>query len=483
MPRSIWDVSEGIEDLANDGLLLKSILIEGSGNVAERGAKVTLKYSLRLSDDRNSDTFDSSAHRKNGALEFTLGRQKVIPALEIVARSMKIGEKCRVRAASPYAFGAKGLKRKSVPPNSTVYIEVEMVDFDGGEARKPFSQMTPSERFEAAQKCKESGNNFFKELKYERAMAHYSQCIQYLAKVFYKTKPSTAEKDSIPSTDQTEVREQPDGVVATGSDANINGNQDNVGSRESSKDDRDDGFEEARIRDNPSETQEESLLPSADMEKKISSDTQSPVKEEKPNSEEAEVEEVVETLDVSTASQSTEKLDNHSEKRQEEADVQESKADSETNGVSGTTLPDTLSAQAAMEESNATEGTQNGEQGEADGDASREQGKGPDGKAEDVKDGLEGESDAKQGKEDESVSPSQAEVASLHVTTLNNLSLCLLKLENYKEAVESASLALRVDSSSSKALYYRYVFQWVVSELRRCSTYTNILCLFLGVAR
>jgi len=52
-------------------------------------------------------------------------------------------------------------------------------------------------------------------------------------------------------------------------------------------------------------------------------------------------------------------------------------------------------------------------------------------------------------------SPTEAEVVSLHVRTLNNLSLCCFKLGQHASAEEGATLAIRLDEKNFKGFYYR----------------------------
>lgn len=51
--------------------------------------------------------------------------------------------------------------------------------------------------------------------------------------------------------------------------------------------------------------------------------------------------------------------------------------------------------------------------------------------------------------------PTEDDVRELHVVCLNNLCLCLLKLEENKKVVELASLSARMDPTNHKPLFYR----------------------------
>lgn len=427
-------VAPQTHDLSEDGALSKTILVEGEGEEAGRGARVAVRYALYLPDEKGSTPFDSSVKRKDGILEFTLGRKKVIPALELVAQSMKLGEKCKAKAEAPYAFGSRGLKRKGVLPNSTIFMEVEMVRFEGGEKKKTLADMSPNERFEEAKTCKETGNTFFKEQKYDKALTQYTQGIRYLSNVFYKPSsalPSRVDKSvgnsSTKSTSQEEVPEE-------------NGKADEGGFDEAQvidaegQDDADVSAEQdaEQLVKKPAQVTTTEPLPiitngdektengTADAGK---SDTEQAIKR---GSEETEV---VETVDISTAT----------------AVVTENNVNSQLpeNGV-----PD---------EGAATGEAENGSTSQPSASADAEE------------------------NVPESDDPEEEEVRALHVTTLNNLSLCFVKLENYKRAVETASFALKIDPTSSKALYYRYVSvpQFSARNVRKlyCDTNRKLISL------
>lgn len=347
-------IPDGYEDLTRDGALIKTILVEGDGETAGRGARVAVKYSLRL--ERNAEPFDTSEKRPDGIFEFTVGRKKVIPALELLVQSMKMGEKSRAIAQSPYAFGQKGLQRKGVPANAQIYVEVELIRLDGGPKKKPFADMTPAERFQEAKDLKESGNVNFKELKYESAVTQYSQSIRYLTGIYYK----------------------PSGQLI-----NAQANSLEEDSKEHNTDDEDeeDKTQQLEKENEGDETgfQEATITESQDDQK---------------------AEEVTEVIDISSNTT-------------KDADESEDVSAAGENDTTETTDP---KIPAATEESKEEES-----------------------------------------KEEESASsdPERSEVRTLHVTTLNNLSLCLLKMEEYKRAVETASAALQMNSESHKAFYYR----------------------------
>lgn len=359
-------IPEGAEDLRGDGAVVKTVLVEGGGETPGRGARVSVKYALSLLESYQ-EPFDSSENREDGILQFTLGKRRVLAMLELAAQNMKEGEKCRVRVEPPYAFGSRGLKRKGVPPNAVVYMIVEMIEIRGGEKQKLMVDMTPAERFEKALQCKTDGNALFKELKYDKAMRQYSQCIRYLAKVFYKPAPPAG--------------------VATNADK-----------------EKEEGFSEAQVTDEEPKEGDDSKEEVVETIDATAGTGSSPIAQESTVKEE----EVIETIDATGGAGS---------------------AHTETNGL-GTKAP------------TGQQGEDTTEQGEVKSEDSAD-------KTSEEKDNAEEESEGND--------PNEKEVVELHVTTLNNLSLCFVKLDQFKEAVETASVSLKMDPQNSKALYYRYV--------------------------
>lgn len=355
------------EDLTHDGSLLKTILATAPEDApaAARGAKVSLRYSIHLTDDIDSPPLDSSTKRRDGLLTFTLGKNKVVPALELVAQSMRKGERCVVRVARAYTLGLHSLRKRGVEKGRELYLHVEMVEVDGGERVKGVMEMTPRERFEQAAVCKEVGNGFFKEQKFDKALAQYRMAIQYLANVYYKVNGARTER-----------------------------------SQESSKK-ADDGFVEAGVND----AEGEEDVQSSEKENKRGSEENNNVNGD---ATDTKSEEVIQEIDMTTAT--------HSQGDKMEA----------------------ASGNGAEERGEQETGGEVTEEGDSDGGGTHQS-----------------EMNEAGGETMEADDPEEKEVRSLHVTTLNNLSLCFVKVENYRQAVESASMALKLDPESSKALYYR----------------------------
>eukprot|EP01135_Chromosphaera_perkinsii_P001847 Nk52_evm26s211 gene=Nk52_evmTU26s211 len=114
--------SGGALDLSGDGGVLKTVLVEGTGETATSGKSAKVHYVGTLA---NGDKFDSSRDR-NSPFEFNLGEGKVIKAWEIGLQSMRVGEKARLECKPKYAYGSQAVGDK-IPANSTLIFEIELL--------------------------------------------------------------------------------------------------------------------------------------------------------------------------------------------------------------------------------------------------------------------------------------------------------------------------------------------------------------------
>ena len=97
-------------------------LQEGSGSSPQQGQLVTVHYHGWLND---GTTFDSS-YQRNQPFRFNLGG-RVIPGWNMMVNEMKKGDIVLVEIPAELAYGNK--KAGSIPPNSTLYFKIEVLDF------------------------------------------------------------------------------------------------------------------------------------------------------------------------------------------------------------------------------------------------------------------------------------------------------------------------------------------------------------------
>lgn len=99
-------------------------LTTGTGTEAVAGKKVTVNYLGTLT---NGTKFDSSYDR-NEPFSFNLGAGDVIAGWDQGVAGMKVGGKRKLTIPSELGYGAMDLG--SIPPNSTLLFEVELLNVE-----------------------------------------------------------------------------------------------------------------------------------------------------------------------------------------------------------------------------------------------------------------------------------------------------------------------------------------------------------------
>jgi peptidylprolyl isomerase len=107
-------------------------LVTGSGDVAQRGEKLTVQYTGWLS---NGKKFDSSRDR-NQPFDFTVGQRQVIPGWDEGLPGMRVGGKRKLVIPPDLAYGAQG-QPPTIPANSTLVFVVELLGVGPGQSPTP----------------------------------------------------------------------------------------------------------------------------------------------------------------------------------------------------------------------------------------------------------------------------------------------------------------------------------------------------------
>lgn len=97
----------------------------GTGRVAKKGFTVKVHYTGWLYTTKKK--FDSSYDRKD-PFEFQLGRGNVIPGWDRGIVGMREGGRRKLVIPPILAYGENG--NSSIPPNSTLVFEVELLQVD-----------------------------------------------------------------------------------------------------------------------------------------------------------------------------------------------------------------------------------------------------------------------------------------------------------------------------------------------------------------
>jgi len=113
--------SSGKEITTPSGLKYVDI-VEGTGPTPQKGQTVSVKYTGTLT---NGKVFDSSEKPGAKPFEFPLGMGKAIPGWDEAIATMKVGGKRHLIIPPKLGYGAAELP--SIPPNSTLLFDVELV--------------------------------------------------------------------------------------------------------------------------------------------------------------------------------------------------------------------------------------------------------------------------------------------------------------------------------------------------------------------
>lgn len=122
---------ENIDEKTNNkivkenGLVIEDVLI-GSGTEAQAGDKISVHYIGTFED---GTVFDSSVAR-GAPFSFTLGIGQVISGWDQGFDGMKIGGQRKLTIPPALAYGPQGIPG-TIPPNSTLNFEVELLGIEG----------------------------------------------------------------------------------------------------------------------------------------------------------------------------------------------------------------------------------------------------------------------------------------------------------------------------------------------------------------
>ena len=117
--------NEGNMQKLENGLLIEDIIV-GDGHEAKDHNKVVVNYTGKL---ENGSVFDSSLKPGRDPFTFTLGVGSVIKGWDQGVKGMKVGGKRKLVIPPELGYGDKGAGNV-IPPNTTLYFEVELLEVE-----------------------------------------------------------------------------------------------------------------------------------------------------------------------------------------------------------------------------------------------------------------------------------------------------------------------------------------------------------------
>lgn len=125
----------------------------GTGSAAvSQGDTIVVHYVGLLTDGKK---FDSSYDRKS-PFSVEIGKGAVIKGFEEGVKGMKIGGKRRIFIPSELGYGAKG--QGSIPPNSSLIFDVELLEIKSKESNMPAQENPVIEEPAPTEEHKESND-------------------------------------------------------------------------------------------------------------------------------------------------------------------------------------------------------------------------------------------------------------------------------------------------------------------------------------
>ena len=115
--------------LSTEGGLTKSVIRPAADESSETpvwGAMVSVRFVGRFP---NGTVFDDAFAEK--PYEFQLNTGTVVDGMERGVRSMRTGERARLRCEPRWAYGTKGVG-SHIPPNATLLYDVELIEWRAG---------------------------------------------------------------------------------------------------------------------------------------------------------------------------------------------------------------------------------------------------------------------------------------------------------------------------------------------------------------
>ncbi|TPX48159.1 hypothetical protein SeLEV6574_g02211 [Synchytrium endobioticum] len=118
---------------------------------------------------------------------YVLGSGGLPEAVELALEKMKKGESATIKAPGDYGYGNTKTKELGIAPGERLEFEATLHEWN---EKKKSEDMSQTEKFEAAEDCRVSGNELFRDGKWRSAARQYDQIVNY----FQNDTDATAEE-------------------------------------------------------------------------------------------------------------------------------------------------------------------------------------------------------------------------------------------------------------------------------------------------
>jgi FK506-binding protein 4/5 len=155
----------------------KQIIISGDGadyDTPNEDAKCIISYQLKLNDEKGQIIIEEQN------VSFIIedeDEEKYPKGFHDAIKDMKKKSQVEFKIASQYMWKDKGNAKLNIPPNTDIYLNVTLHDFNNA---KQSYEMNNIEKYNDAQLKKNQGNELFKQEKYQRALKKYKKCLDLI---------------------------------------------------------------------------------------------------------------------------------------------------------------------------------------------------------------------------------------------------------------------------------------------------------------
>ncbi|KAG7672820.1 putative Peptidyl-prolyl cis-trans isomerase FKBP42 [Nannochloris sp. 'desiccata'] len=162
--------------LTDDGGVCKLVVREGTGDIPPLHSRCIAGSGSIFMDTKEAGSSGQPVTVVAGRDSSTTER-----GLHLAVSTMCVGERAHLWTASSYGYGARGnFSFPTIPPDTDLIYDIELLDFEPPTEGKSHSDMTFEERLESAERRRLEGNELYKSEQYEEALGRYSVALSFV---------------------------------------------------------------------------------------------------------------------------------------------------------------------------------------------------------------------------------------------------------------------------------------------------------------